>query len=400
MGRIYAASATTRSKLCSKSRSRLLVFLVGEGGPPSPEFFRVLIWCEIMKKIFILPTVIILVGLPLGLAAQTPLESAHQPAMPAPRPAAPSSDAAASGGAPAQAPESPVARVNGATLTEAQLNQEVQRLFPYYAIHGGRVPAGAEADLRKKAMHDLVLHELVYQEARRRHLAVPPEKWQKRLSKIQRRYPTRQAYEEAAIKQFGSVAAYEKSLRRAMLVEQLWDAEVTQKSVVTEQEVRAYYQNHKPQYLRPEAVLLQTITISLPATATAEQKQQLHKIAEQTLEKANVAKTYEEFGTLAEQLSQDDWRVMMGDHGWVHRGTVAPEIEPTLFKMKKGETSGLVESATGYIILRVNDYQPKRQMPFSEMSPSIRKRLEGERLDKRAKEFEQSLKSKAQVQIL
>ena len=55
-------------------------------------------------------------------------------------------------------------------------------------------------------------------------------------------------------------------------------------------------------------------------------KPEARKIAEQALVKAKAAKTYDEFGTLAEQLSQDDWRVMMGDHGWVHRGTVTPDL--------------------------------------------------------------------------
>jgi len=354
-----------------------------------------------MKRILVIPTAILLAGLPLRLLAQMPLESAHQPTMSAPAAGEPSRAAVASDGvgAPAKPPLTQIARVNGVALTEAQLDEEMQRLFPYYAIHGGRVPPGAEADIRQKAVHDLVLHELVYQEARRRNLQVPSLTWQKRLRKIRQGFPSRQAYEAAATKQYGSVAAYERSLRRAMLVEQLWDAEVTRKAVVTAQEERAYYQSHKAQYVRPEAVWLQTITIAFPGSATAEQKQEAHKIAEQALVKAKAAKTYEEFGTLAEQLSQDDWRVMMGDHGWVHRGTVTPDLEQPLFSMKKGEISGVVESSSGYIILRANDYQPKRQMPFAEMAASIRQRLETEGREKRSKEFEQLLRSKAEVQM-
>jgi parvulin-like peptidyl-prolyl isomerase len=185
-----------------------------------------------------------------------------------------------------------------------------------------------------------------------------------------------------------------------MLVEQLWDAEVTRKAVVTVEAERAYYQSHKEQYLRPEAVQLQTITIAFPATATAEQKQEARKIAEQALVKAKAAKTYDEFGTLAEQLSQDDWRVMMGDHGWVHRGTVTPDLEQALFSLKKGETSAVVETTTGYLILRANDYQPRRQMLFSEMAASIRQRLQTEQRDKRAKEFEQLLRTKGKIEML
>jgi parvulin-like peptidyl-prolyl isomerase len=354
-----------------------------------------------MKKLFVIPTAILLVGLPLRLLAQMPLESAHQPTISAPAAGASSRAAVASDGVgtPAKPPLTQIARVNGVTLTEAQLDEEMQRLFPYYAIHGGRVPASAEADIRQKAVHNLVLHELVYQEARRRNLQVPSLAWQKRLRKIRQGFPSRQAYEAAATKQYGSVAAYESSLRRSMLVEQLWDAEVTRKAVVTAQAERAYYQSHKAQYVRPDAVWLQTITIPFPGSATAEQKQEAHKIAEQTLVKAKAAKTYEEFGRLAEQLSQDDWRVMMGDHGWVHRGAVTPDLEQALFSMKKGETSAVVESSSGYIILRANDYQPKRQMPFAEMAASIRQRLEKEGREKRSKEFEQLLRSKAEVQM-
>jgi parvulin-like peptidyl-prolyl isomerase len=103
---------------------------------------------------------------------------------------------------------------------------------------------------------------------------------------------------------------------------------------------------------------------------------------------------------LAEKLSQDDWRVMMGDHRWVHRGTVTPDIEPAVFSLKTGQTSGVVESSGGYVILRANGHQQRRQMPFAEMAASIRERLQKEKLGKRSKQFEQLLRSKSKVEML
>ena len=47
--------------------------------------------------------------------------------------------------------------------------------------------------------------------------------------------------------------------------------------------------------------------------------------------------------------------------------------------MKKGETSAVVETSSGYLILRANDYQPKRQMLFAGIAASIRQRLQTER---------------------
>jgi parvulin-like peptidyl-prolyl isomerase len=354
-----------------------------------------------VKRTLIITVAILLTGLPLGLLAQQ-MQSAHTPTMSAPAPVLPSRDATASDASAALArpPQTPIARVNNVVLTQTQLDEEMQRLFPYYAIHGGRVPAGAEVELRKQAMHDMVLHELVYQEARRRNLQVPLAAWQKRLREMRQRFATRQAYEAVATKQYGSVAAFEHRLRRVMLVEQLWNLEVTRKAAVTDQAARVYYQGHLSQFVRPESVWLQTITIKIPASATAEQKQQAKKIAEEILVKAKAAKNYEEFGMLAQQLSQDDWRVMMGDHRWVHRAAVTPDIEQPLFSLKAGEISGLVESSTGYVILRANDHKQKRQMSYTEMASGIRQRMEKEKREQRSSEFELSLNNKAKVEML
>ncbi len=346
-----------------------------------------------MKRLFLISAILV-AGLSSRLVGQE-LQPSHQPAL------SPATSTAVAGiAARPEAPPTPIVRVNGVALTQVQLDEEMQRLFPYYAIHGGRVPPSAEAELRKQAMHDLVLHELVYQEARRRNLQVPPSAWEKRIGQIRQGFTSREAYQAAAAKKYGSVATFERRLRRAMLVERLWDLEVTRKSVVTDQAARAYYESHKAQYVRPEAVWLQTITIKFPSTATAEQTQQARKIAEAVLVKAKAAKTYDEFGELAEQLSQDDWRVMMGDHRWVHRGTVAPDIEQAVFSLKAGETSGIVESSSGYIILRANDHQQKRQMSYTEMAVSVRQQLAMEKRDRRSKEFEQLLRGKATIEVL
>jgi len=351
-----------------------------------------------MKQIFYLTAAIIVAS--SSLLAQGPLESSHKSALSMPEPG--SSSGTEANGLPASAipPLTQIARVNGVALTQSQLEEEMQRLFPYYTIHGGRVPPSAEVELRQQAVHDMVLHELVYQEARRRKLEVSPAAWQTRLQKIRQGFSSRQAYEEAATKKHGSVAVFERRLRRAMLVEQLWNSEVTRSSAVSTEAARAYYQSHQIQYLRPESVWLQTITIKFPGSAPGEAKQQARKIAEQILIKAKAAKNYDEFGLLAQQLSQDDWRVMMGDHRWVHRGTVTSDIEQAVFSLKEGETSGLVESSTGYMILRANGHQQQRQLPFTEVAASIRKRLGMEKRDKRSKEFEQLLHKNAKVEML
>ena len=127
---------------------------------------------EVMKNPIVLAAAFIL-SLALAAPAQMPMQAAHQATAPA-----------ATTPVASKAPTAAVARINGVAVTEAQLDEEMQRLFPYYAVHGGKVPAGAEAEIREKSMHDLVMHELMYQEARHRNLQVPPAEWQKRLHQM------------------------------------------------------------------------------------------------------------------------------------------------------------------------------------------------------------------------
>ena len=67
-----------------------------------------------------------------------------------------------------------MARVNGAVLTDRDLVREEYTIFPYARQHNGAIPKGMEADIRAGAMKMIVFEELVYQEAMRRKMTVPP----------------------------------------------------------------------------------------------------------------------------------------------------------------------------------------------------------------------------------
>src|SRR5208337_4654312 len=70
----------------------------------------------------------------------------------------------------------PVARVNGTVLTDRDLQREMFTLFPYAAQHNGQVPPEMEPQLRKGALQMIEFEELVYQEAVRRQMTIPPAK--------------------------------------------------------------------------------------------------------------------------------------------------------------------------------------------------------------------------------
>src|SRR5690348_9784031 len=67
--------------------------------------------------------------------------------------------------APVSVTDKPVARVNGAVLTQRDLVREMMIIFPYAQQHGGRFPKEMEAGIRKGALDMIIFEELVYQDA-------------------------------------------------------------------------------------------------------------------------------------------------------------------------------------------------------------------------------------------
>jgi peptidyl-prolyl cis-trans isomerase C len=308
------------------------------------------------------------------------------------KPAAP----AVAPAAPAVPPSAVIAEINGVKLTQAELTAQEEVYFPYASMHGGKIPAGAEKDIREMALHKLVLDELCYQEARRRHFAASEAELQKGLKEIRSRFDTTEAYKAAIVKKYGSEAGLLRQARRTLMIRQLWDAEVKRKSVVTPVELRAYYDKNRAKFVQPESVSLQTISIGIPKEATDPQKLEARRRTEAVLAKAKAAKNYEEFGVLAERESEDDWRVMMGDHKWVHRMEVGPQFE-VIFSMKPGTVSGIVESKDGFHIMRVNDHQNEHQLRFAEVRDKLSKDLLAKRMQERSAAFENVLKKNAKI---
>ena len=58
---------------------------------------------------------------------------------------------------------------------------------------------------------------------------------------------------------------------------------------------------------------IQTISIIPPANANPEIQKEARKHADDAAKLAKTTKTYQEFGMLAEKVSDDDWHVKMGD---------------------------------------------------------------------------------------
>lgn len=294
----------------------------------------------------------------------------------------------------------PVARVNGSVLTDRDLLREMYLIFPYARQHNG-FPKEMEAGIRKGALQMIIFEELVYQEAQRRHMMVAGPKLQKAETEFRNQFATPEQFQQYLKAECnGSQLMLREKVRRSLLIDALLDVEVAGKAKVTPAEAKAYYDKNPAPFQYPESFSFQTISVLPREKATPKQLQEGRKRAEDALKQAKATKTYEEFGLLAEKISDDDYRVMMGDHKFVARAKLAPNVVQALLAMQPGQVSDIIQMEQAYTILRLNKHVLAGKMTFAEIKDKLKKQLEDKKTEELRAALGKKLRSTAKVEVL
>jgi parvulin-like peptidyl-prolyl isomerase len=294
----------------------------------------------------------------------------------------------------------PVARVNGVVMTDRDLLREMYTIFPYARQHNG-FPKGMEAEIRKGALQMIVFEELVYQEAQRQKTIVSNERQRRALLNFKKQFPSQEAYRtylqaDAA----GSEQVIKDRLRRSLLIDAYLKAAVKDKSVVSLVEARQYYDKHPERFAYKESFVFQSISIMPPANANAEGLKEGRRRAEDAARRAKATKSYQEFGLLAEKISEDDFRVNMGDHKMVEREQLPEVIVKAALAMKPGEVSDLIQLDNTFTVFRLNGHLQAGVRKFEAVKGQLRKDLQKEKEDGLRIALDTKLRKNAKVEEL
>jgi len=301
---------------------------------------------------------------------------------------------------PFQVSDKAVARVNGAVLTDRDLLREMLQIFPYARQHNG-FPKAEEAAIRRGALEMIIFEELVYQEAQRRKLTVPPEQLKQAESEFKKQFESAAEYQQFLKEEMGgSDRVVREKIKRSLLIEQVLKTEVEKKSAVSEADVRAYYENNPAKFELPETFAFQTISILPPPNPTADQSREAQKRANEALKQAKATKSYQEFGLLAEKISEDDFHVNMGDHKEVGKEKLPPQVVKALAAMKPGEVSELIQIDQAYTIVRLNAHSPAGKQPFAEVKSGLTAELQKQKYEQLRVDLDKQLRAKAKVEVL
>lgn len=299
-----------------------------------------------------------------------------------------------------QVSDKPVVRINDTVLTDRDLLREMLSIFPYARQHNG-FPKAEEAKIRLGALKMIEFEELVYQEAERRKMTVPPAKLQSAEAEYREQFPTQEDFDKYLKTEMqGSRQLLRRQIRRSLLVDALLKAEVEDKSKVSLAEARVYYDKNPKPFQYKESFSIQTISIMPSDKASDEVKKGAQKRAEDALRQAKATKSYQDFGLLAEKLSEDDFHVNMGDHKAVESDKLPPQIVKAAQAMQPGQVSDLLQLGSFYTFFRLNVHTPAGKTKFEDVKGRLRKDLEKDKYEQLRAGFDKKLRQNAKVQEL
>ncbi|HOD73840.1 MAG TPA: peptidylprolyl isomerase, partial [Candidatus Bipolaricaulis anaerobius] len=268
--------------------------------------------------------------------------------------------------------------VNGHPLDRAAFDSMRESILDYYAqlyaqfgIDIEVFRAGArgrlfDLDLDLTALTAVITRGLVEAEAERLGVVITGEETEAEFQKqYQAMLDTYGMTEQDLVDYFaiyGGTLEEFKEEGRASVTEQLLYAAVQQAVVgpieLSEDELRAYCEEHKADYSTEEQIEASHILV-----ATAEEAQ---AILDELARGAD-------FAELARTRSTDTGSAAQGGAlGWFGRGVMAPEFEEAAFTLEVGETSGIVQTDFGFHIIRVTDRRAASEPEFEEVADRVR----------------------------
>jgi parvulin-like peptidyl-prolyl isomerase len=292
----------------------------------------------------------------------------------------------------------PVVNVNGVLLTDRDLLREMYQMFPYARQHNNGFPKGEEEGIRRGALQMIEFEELVYQDASRRKMAIPEARLNEAVGQFRSQFQSEQEYREyLKQEQNGSELQLRKHIRRSLLIESALRAELDEKSKVTQSEAQQYYQTHPKAFQHGEMYGFQSISIVPPANATGDVREKTRQRAEDALKQARATKSYQDFGLLAEKISQDDFRVNMGDHRMMAKADLPPVVLKTIANMKEGQVGGLLQIDSFYTILRLGAHVPPGKVSFAEVEGKLTQDLHKSKYDRLRHNLDSRLRTHAKI---
>jgi len=288
--------------------------------------------------------------------------------------------------------------VNGDVITFSQV-QEVsgQRERTLREQFTGQELIDKIKEARLAALNDLIDRQLIVQEFKKKQFNIPDYVVDDQIANIIKDdfAGDRQAFLRTLNAQGYTINKFREMQRDKVIVGAMRQNNVKGNFNATPQQIQAYYDANKQEFVTPEQLKLRMIVLNADPL-DANSADSTRKMAEEIRDKV---KGGADFATMAKTYSMDGTAESGGDWGLIDRKTLNQQLTDVAFALLPSQTSQVVQIGDSFYILYCESKKESGVIPLPEVRDGIQRKLEQAQRQKATQRWLDSLREKAFIKI-
>ena len=288
--------------------------------------------------------------------------------------------------------------VNGDVITFSQVEElsgpQERTLHEQYT---GQDLIDKIKEARLGALNDLIDRQLIVQEFKKKEYTMPEYVVDDQIQNIIKAEfgGDRQAFLRTLNAQGYSLTKFREMQRDKVIVGAMRQNNVKGNFEATPQEVQAYYETNKQDFVTPEQLKLRMIVLNADPL-DSNSADSMSKTADEIRAKIQAGA---DFATMAKTYSMDGTAASGGDWGYVDRKTLNQQLTDVAFSLSPGQVSQVVRIGDSFYILYCESKKDSGVIPLTEVQSGIEKKLEQVQRQKATQRWIDGLREKAFIKI-
>ena len=293
-----------------------------------------------------------------------------------------------------------VARVNNDVITLSDYQKAEQQLHDE-AAHDCQGCPQDQIDAKfkeqqKDLLRNMIDQSLMVQRAKDMNISVEPA-LAKRLDEVRQQngLATLDDLKKGVEASGLSWEDYKTTIRNDLLQKEVVRREVSSQVDISPEEVKQYYDSHQQEFALPERVVLSEISLSTEGKSPDQFPAVRSKVEGLRTSIVNG----EDFSHVAQLYSQGSTAKDGGDLGTFKKGDLSPQIDAIVFQLGKGQISDVIQTRTGFEILKVEDHLPAGVQPLDKVELDIRNAIHAQKMQPRMRDYLAELREQSYITV-
>ena len=293
-----------------------------------------------------------------------------------------------------------IARVNNQVITLSEFQRTSQGLAQEVAQDCPNCsPDRIQTELKarqKNLLRDMIDRQLLVERAKDMNLSVEADVI-KRLDDVRKdnKLATLEDLEKAVEAQGTGWEDYKTQIRNSILTQEVIRREVGGRMNIGSDEVKAYYEAHKQEFVRPETIALAEILLSTDGKSP----QELVAVRMKADDLHNRVAKGEDFAAIAKRYSEGSTKDQGGELGEFERGQLAKPLEDAVFGIEKGQVTDVIQTKAGFEILKVLEHFQAGLQPLEKVEGEISNAIYRERMEPAMRDYLAELREQSYVMV-